>query len=250
MGLLRSLIVGGLSYWISMLLWYDGLLAFWAGIIGFFFAERITHGAHKRKLVSQHKMLNQRLMQANSTIHNMNDQLIITQDQLVINGKKLGKAIDELERRDAVGSPATRELLKRQDETLAIQSLAINENAKSHERALEMFAVLERAVKSQGIQGNQLLQKMSEIVERLALEPRNTTVTMQDSVLVQGDEKNPQLPIRPSRINGSNSPVKANIDNYPVINIVDESNTALISPENDITEADRLKLNTLLQALL
>mgnify|MGYP003981755057 CR=1 FL=1 len=248
MGLMRSFTAGGVSYWISLIIWHDNIVAFWAAILGFFLAERMTHGAHKRKLLQQHNVLNRRLLLANDTIHGMDEQLISTQEQLTINNDKLSIAIIELERRDAVGSPATRELIKRQDETLAIQSSAIAENAKSHERAMEMFSVLERAVCAQGEQGREMLSKMSQIVERLALEPRNTTVTMQDSVLVQGDERSSHPVGRPSQ----QKQAKRNNDSthQPTIMETGAAFTALINPKEDIDDSDKRKLNSLLQTLL
>lgn len=247
MGLIKSFSAGVGSYWISMLIWHDGLIAFWAGILGFFFVERITYGAHKRKLIQQHNILNHRLLQANSTIHGMSDQLISNREQLGINNDKLGKAIVELERRDAVGSPATRELIKRQDEAIATQSSAIAENAKSHERALEMFSVLERAVCVQGEQGRKMLDKMSEIVQRLALEPRNTTLTMRDSVLVQGDGKgkNPLIDHPKPMTSLGNS-----FDQQIKINGEGNGFTALINPIGEMNEADKKKFSSLLQTLL
>jgi|LWDU01.1.fsa_nt_gi hypothetical protein len=249
MGLMRSFSAGGVSYWISLIIWHDNIVALWAAILGFFLAERITHSAHERKLLHQHRMLNRRLLQANDTIHGMDEQLISTQEQLIINNDKLSIAIIELERRDAVGSPATRELIKRQDETLAIQSSAIAENAKSHERAMEMFSVLERAVGAQSEQGGEMLAKMSQIVERLALEPRNTTVTMQDSVLVQGDERNRPPVGRPSQQKqtvGENN----NYSHQPTIIETGAAFTTMINPQEGISESDKRKLNSLLQTLL
>jgi hypothetical protein len=94
---------------------------------------------------------------------------------------ELNTAIEELQRRDAVGSPAARELLKRQEEAMEAASRALDSR---QERSNIVLESMERLLSFQAEQTANMQQTMGDLLAQIALQPRGN-VTMQDSVLVQ-----------------------------------------------------------------
>ncbi len=103
--------------------------------------------------------------------------------------RELKGALDELHRRDAVGSPAARELLQRQEEALEAQKLALEH---STDRSFETLESLERMLISQGAQTARVQEVLSMVLEKLALEPRQH-INMRDSVLTQENNSTPAM---------------------------------------------------------
>ena len=158
---------------------------------------------------------------------------------------ELNTVRSELERRDSVGAPEARKLIESQRETLQAQARAMEEAQRlieSQELMLaqfeertedvnrrwdEMILTMQNVLGSQSNEAHQAQRKladesgrlteafaeqsremqrtMSDLLHRLALEPRTSNVSVQDSVLVGGSEELPQrikVPVisqRPSR---------------------------------------------------
>ena len=158
---------------------------------------------------------------------------------------ELNSVRSELERRDSVGAPEARKLIESQRETLQAQARAMEEAqrliesqelmlAQFEERAEDvnrrwddMILTMQNVFGSQSNDAHQAQRKladesgrlteafaeqsremqrtMSDLLHRLALEPRTSNVSVQDSVLVSGSENVPgNIPIpviskRPSR---------------------------------------------------
>jgi len=101
----------------------------------------------------------------------------------------LRHALDELHRRDAIGSPAARELLARQEEAVKAQKKAIDLSAS---RSVETLESLERMIISQGDQTARVQEVLSVVLEKLALTPRQN-INMKDSVLTQENNSTPSM---------------------------------------------------------
>ncbi len=102
---------------------------------------------------------------------------------------ELRDALDELHRRDAIGSPAARELLARQEEAVKAQKKAIDLSAN---RSVETLESLERMIISQGEQTARVQEVLSAVLEKLALSPRQN-INMKDSVLTQENNSTPSM---------------------------------------------------------
>ena len=103
--------------------------------------------------------------------------------------KDLREALDELHRRDAIGSPAARELLARQEEAMEAQKTALE---VSTDRSFETLESLERMIISQGEQTARVQEVLSMVLKQLALEPRQH-ISMRDSVLTQENHSTPAM---------------------------------------------------------
>ena len=195
-------------------------------------------GAEKRRL--RHVINGQylRLKDTGVQIGRMNRQLQ-TQKQ------ELNSVRSELERRDSVGAPEARKLIESQRETLQAQARAMEEAqrliqaqelmlAQFEERTDDvnrrwdgMILTMQKVLGSQSSEAHQAQRKladesgrlteafaeqsremqrtMSDLLHRLALEPRTSNVSVQDSVVVSGSEdlsrsvKVPVISQRPSQ---------------------------------------------------
>tara|TARA_B100001750_G_scaffold18428_1_gene12638 strand:- start:510 stop:1322 length:813 start_codon:yes stop_codon:yes gene_type:complete len=160
--------------------------------------------------------------------------------------QELNSVRSELERRDSVGAPEARKLIESQRETLQAQARAMEEAQRlieSQELMLaqfeertedvnrrwdEMILTMQNVLGSQSNEAHQAQRKladesgrlteafaeqskemqrtMSDLLHRLALEPRTSNVSVQDSVLVSDSEdvsrsiKVPVISARPSRM--------------------------------------------------
>jgi hypothetical protein len=94
---------------------------------------------------------------------------------------ELHTAMEEINRRDAVGSPAARELLSRQEQAMNAQSKAIEARSDRNEALLDS---LERLLVMQSDQTSRIQLTLADVVQKLAMEPRQRLM-LQDSVLVQ-----------------------------------------------------------------
>jgi len=159
--------------------------------------------------------------------------------------QELTSAVSELKRRDSVGAPEARKLIESQRETLQAQARAMEEAQRlieSQERMLtqfdertedvnrrwdEMIYTMQKVLGSQSSEAHQAQRKladesgrlteafaeqsremqrtMADLLHQLALEPRTSNVSVQDSVLVSGPDergqgiKMPVISERPSR---------------------------------------------------
>ena len=200
--------------------------------------ELPRNGAEKRRLRNVINGQYIRLKDAVSQIGKL-DYHLRTQSQ------ELTSAVSELERRDSVGAPEARRLIESQRETLQAQARAMEEAHRliaSQELMLaqfeertddvnrrwdEMMNTMQKVLGTQSNEAHQAQQKladesgrlteafaeqsremqrtMSDLLHRLALEPRTSNISMKDSVVVGGyDEPKTgiQIPIiseRPSR---------------------------------------------------
>ena len=100
---------------------------------------------------------------------------------------ELNSAIEELQRRDAVGSPAARELLAQQEEAMNAASSALKAR---HERNDVVFDSMERLLNMQVEQTANMQRAMSAHLQHLISQPRGH-FSMSDSVLVQERDGGP-----------------------------------------------------------
>ena len=180
-----------------------------------------------------------RLKNASTRIENMNHHLHIQQQELAA-------AVSELERRDSVGAPEARNLIESQRETLQAQARAMEEAQRLidaqkqmltqfeertddvNQRWNEMIYTMQQVLGTQSNEAHQAQRKladesgrlteafaeqsremqrtMTDLLHRLALEPRTSNVSVQDSVLVSGANEDmsqsikiPVISERPSR---------------------------------------------------
>ena len=200
--------------------------------------ELPRNGAEKRKL--RHVINGQylRLKDASSRIGKLDYHLRIQ-------GQELTSAVTELERRDSVGAPEARRLIESQRATLQAQARAMEEAQRlieSQELMLaqfeertddvnqrwdQMILTMQKVLGSQSNEAHQAQQKladesgrlteafaeqsremqrtMSDLLHRLALEPRTSNVSVSDSVVVSGSDppsagiRIPIISNRPSR---------------------------------------------------
>ena len=151
--------------------------------------------------------------------------------------ERLQNTILELERRDAVGAPEARKLIDDQKETLTTQKKAMEEAQRlirsqqrllnklesqtesGHGRWEETLATLERMLANQAAHSNdnqqQMLEEMTDgnrelqraltdLLQQLAMEPRSSSVNVQDSVVMGREINTPvddAMRYRPSKSN-------------------------------------------------
>ena len=182
MGIIRSTIVGVSTWGIMVVMEVRPNLAIIAGFIGAFLSESVIQASARSHL--RHKASN-----LQNELNIAVDQICDMKRALDLTTKDLRQALDELHRRDAIGSPAARELLARQEEAMEAQKVALN---MSTDRSFETLESLERMIISQGQQTARVQEVLSMVLEKLALEPRQH-INMRDSVLTQENNSTPSM---------------------------------------------------------
>jgi len=152
------------------------------GISATFFTELMMHANARNHLRHKASSLQSELNIAIGQLSDMKRALDLTTSDL-------REALDELHRRDAIGSPAARELLSRQEEAMEAQKTALE---VSTDRSFETLESLERMIISQGQQTARVQEVLSMVLEKLALEPRQH-INMRDSVLTQENNSTPAM---------------------------------------------------------
>ena len=147
-----------------------------------FLAESSYHRGQQQKLFRQSNVLRNQLENSGREIFHLQDELSTTNTNLVL-------AINEIQRRDAVGSPAARRLLSRQEEAINAQTLVMETHGGRQDNTLDS---MNRLLMMQATQTAKMQQTLVDVLNKLLHEPRQN-VTMQDSVLVQ--ESNTSAPI-------------------------------------------------------
>ena len=173
MGLVRSVFFGSMA-WVgatSMMVHPEMALGF--AIVVAFISESTHHRGELRRMRRQANDVSTQLRAANLHVEDL--QRALTQRHLELN-----KAIDELRRRDAVGSPAARELLKRQEEATTAASRALEAR---QERNDVVFNSMERLLNVQVEQTAKMQEAMGNLLQHLISQPRGH-FTMNDSVMV------------------------------------------------------------------
>lgn len=174
MGIVRSIVFGTLAWVLLMELRMDSDLAFGGAVATAFLIESAQHRARQHHLMDQSRGLKQHLHRSGLHIEELQFNLSKT-------SQELGAAMEEIHRRDAVGSPAARELLSRQEMAMKAQSKAIEDRSNRNEALLDS---LERLLVMQSDQTARIQQTLADVLRKLAMEPRQHLM-LQDSVLVQ-----------------------------------------------------------------
>jgi hypothetical protein len=149
-------------------------LALGGAILAAFLSESAQHRSYQNRLIAHSTGLKNQLNRSFLRISELQINLTETNN-------RLQGAVDEIYRRDTIGSPATRKLLARQEEAMAAQSRAIENRGDKNEDLLDS---LERLLMMQSDQTSRIQRTLTDVLTQLALEPRQN-VTMSDSVLVQ-----------------------------------------------------------------
>ena len=172
MRILASMFCGWMV-WFSFVTWRltHPEVAALAGIVSVFVCEATIHRAERKGLQRERLQLRQQLNLSSYNISQLQESLSNVQA--------------ELHRRDIIGTPAARELLKRQEEAMNAQSSALEDRSSRQDR---MFVAMERLLAFQTEQTAAIQQNLAELLTQLASEPRQN-VTMTDSVLVQNREE-------------------------------------------------------------
>lgn len=182
MGITRAAMIGTFTWALMAIADVHHNIAIGSGIFTAFFAESIfqsnIRSVLKHKATSLQTELNLAIVQLND----MKQALVKTTHEL-------RNALGELHRRDAIGSPAARELLARQEEALDAQSAALE---VSSSRSNETLESLERMVVAQGSQTTRMQEVLTQVLQKLALEPRQN-IHMRDSVLMQEQDSIPTM---------------------------------------------------------
>ena len=182
MGLIRSTIIGVSAWWMMVILEVKPHVAIGVGVFAAFMSESMIQASARSHLRHKATSLQSELNIAIGQITDMKRALDITT-------RDLRDALDELHRRDAIGSPAARELLARQEEAMEAQKTALE---VSTDRSFETLESLERMIISQGEQTARVQEVLSMVLEKLALEPRQH-INMRDSVLTQENNSTPAM---------------------------------------------------------
>lgn len=163
----------GFMVWASFVTWRlaHPEVAVLAGVVSVFVCEATVHRAERKGLQRERHQLRQQLNLSAYNINQLQDSLSNVQA--------------ELHRRDIIGTPAARELLKRQEDAMSAQATALEDRNSRQDR---MFVAMERLLAFQSEQTAVIQQNLSELLTQLASEPRQH-VTMTDSVLVQNREE-------------------------------------------------------------
>lgn len=121
----------------------------------------------------------------NNALHDQleysNRKIFQLQNELSTADTNLSLAIDKILRRDAIGSPAIRQLLASQEEAINAQAIAIEAHSGRNDAALEG---MNRLLIMQAQQTAKMQQTLADALNKLLHQSRQN-VTMQDSVLVE-----------------------------------------------------------------
>ena len=180
MGIIRTLSVGVVTWFAATAMLFHPQLALTLAITMAFFSEAAHHQNELRAMQRHNRSMVTHLREANHQIEGL--EAALTRRHVELNS-----AIEELHRRDAVGSPAARELLKRQEEAMDAASSALDSR---QERSNIVLESMERLLSFQAEQTSKMQQTMADLLQQIALQPRGN-VTMQDSVLVQDMKPSP-----------------------------------------------------------
>ena len=182
MGIGRSAIVGVAAWALMTIVRAPHDVALSVGIFSAFITESMIQSNTRGHLKHKASNLQNELNIAIGQIVDMKRALEVTTTDL-------RDALEELHRRDAIGSPAARELLARQEEAIKVQKVALD---RSTDRSFETLESLERMIVSQGQQTTRVQEVLSMVLEKLALEPRQH-INMRDSVLTQENNSTPAM---------------------------------------------------------
>jgi hypothetical protein len=182
MGIGKSAVVGVAAWALMMLIQVQHGIALGVGVFTAFFTESMMQANMRGQLKHKASNLQTELNIAIGQIFDMKRALELTTTDL-------RAALEELYRRDAVGSPAARELLARQEGAMKAQKVALD---RSTDRSFETLESLERMIISQGQQTTRVQEVLSVVLEKLALEPRQQ-INMHDSVLTQENHSTPTM---------------------------------------------------------
>ena len=174
MGILRSILSGIIAWFTATALLFHPEMALGIAIVVAFLSESASHSAELTQMQRHGREVTVHLRDANSHIEEL--ERALTRRHIELNN-----AIEEIHRRDAVGSPAARELLKRQEEAMTAASKALEAR---HERSDVVLNSMERMLDVQVNQTAKMQQAMSDLLQHMVQQPR-ANVTMTDSVLVQ-----------------------------------------------------------------
>ena len=206
--------------WLTIIIGEMALGAIVGTCVVFVF-EAARNGSEKRKLRNVINGQYLRLKNTNSHIGRLNQHMHNQNHELT-------SIRSELERRDSVGAPEARKLIQSQRETLQAQARAMEQAQKLIEaqelmlaqfeertedvnrRWDEMIHTMQQVLGSQSNQAHQAQRKladesgrlteafaeqsremqrtMGDLLHRLALEPRTSNVSVQDSVVVSSTE--------------------------------------------------------------
>ena len=182
MGIGRSIIIGVAAWALMSMMDTPPKFAIGIGISTAFIMESIFQASTRSHLKHKASGLQTEL---NIAIHQISDM----KRALDVTTTDLRAALEELYRRDAIGSPAARESLARQEEAMDAQRVALD---RSTDRSFETLESLERMIISQGQQTSRVQEVLSIVLEKLALEPRQH-INMRDSVLTQENNSTPAM---------------------------------------------------------
>jgi uncharacterized coiled-coil protein SlyX len=182
MGIIKSVTIGIMVMVILPMFGIEFIAALAIAITSAFLAESSYHRGQQQKLFRQSNILRNELEYSGREIFQLQSELSTTNTNLVL-------AINEIQRRDAVGSPAARRLLSRQEEAINAQTLAMETHGGRQDNTLDS---MNRLLMMQATQTAKMQQTLVDVLNKLLHEPRQN-VTMQDSVLVQ--ESNTSAPI-------------------------------------------------------
>ena len=217
---IRAVVMGAvLVTWLMVAEMWPAEFAGGAGLLTMLIWD-VPHNARtRRRLRIEHERTGARLGDAQAAIGQM-------QGRIDLQSRELGRALAEIERRDAVGAPEARRLIQEQRATLAAQSKAMQEAQRLIREQRDTLARIEaraeeesnrwedttttlirmmqaqiaqsenaqaRLIHDNGTlstaftESNREMQRaMTTILARLATEPRTSQVTVSDSV-VMGD---------------------------------------------------------------
>ena len=182
MGIIKSVAIGFLVMMILPAFGFDFVFALGISITSAFLAESSHHRSQQRRLLNQSNALRNQLDNSGRVIFQLQNELSTTNTNLSL-------AINEIQRRDAIGSPAARQLLARQEEAINAQTTAIEAHGGRNDDTLEG---MNRLLMMQAQQTAKMQQTLVDVLNKLLHEPRQN-VTMQDSVLVQESSANSSI---------------------------------------------------------
>lgn len=178
MGIVRSVVTGAMA-WTLLSIWHvRPEYALGGAVVIAFLSESNANRRGQRRLLNHSNALRTQLDGALRRITNLQGELNTT-------SKNLNEAMQEINRRDTIGTPATRELMARQEEAMALQAAVIENRGN---RSDEAISSLERLLIMQAEQTAKMQESLTTLLTTLASEPRQN-VTMQDSVLVQDNPR-------------------------------------------------------------
>jgi len=179
MALIRSFLACAIIFVLSMSLGMSLEISITLTILSFFSYENINKGSMINKLNTELVRTEGDLLNMKNSLINMEDIFEQNKYQLSLTRAHLQDTLDELDRRDALGTPLTRDLMIKQEKALQIQEKAMKEAKLLTEGQKQLLDMQVEGREEQHRQNLQIFESLENILSIHA----NQNITIQQQMI-------------------------------------------------------------------